>query len=752
MAGALNGVRVVDFGQYVAGPLAAMLLADQGADVIRVEPPGGPRYDTPANAIWNRGKRSITLDLARPEDRVTARRLALAADVVVENFRPGVTERLGLGAEELTAANPRLLYLSLPGFAADDPRAALPAWEGVVEAAAGRYQRPGPAGPVFSALPVSSCYAAFTGAVSVTMALIARGRDGLGQRIVTPLYDSTFTLIGYQGQRIHNAPDTPAMPPIAGPRAAWFGEHLCKDDRYIYFHLGNKNALDFIIAAGAGEWWQEPEAAEQVQALFRSRTAQEWEDLAAATGTELVVCRSSAEWLRHPHARGSGMAVEVQDPRYGPMLQPGITARLADTPGAIRGPAPAPDADRAAILAELERPRPAPAAPTAPPLRAVLDGVKVLDLCIVLAGPTCGRTLAEFGADVIKIDGPARPSILAAGRPAADMPNSFNLEVNRGKRSIVLDLKTPEGQEVFWKLVEDADVVVENYRHGVIDRLGAGYEAVRARRPDIIYASLNAYGYEGPWAGRPGHEQLAQSTSGMAVRFGGEGQPRLQVSGALNDFGTGLMGAYAVALALLERQRTGRGQFVNTALAYTACTLQSLFQYDIAGRVWDEPAGQAALGFGPLQRLYRAADRWLFLGAREEQLAALTAIPELAGAAGLTGAELAVFLAERIAREAAAVWVARFTEAGAGAHILTTTREVMEDPWAKAHGLSITREHEGYGLIDTIGPPPRLSRTPVTPGRPAPRYGADTDAILAQHGLAAERERLLTSGGVRLSV
>src|SRR5262249_47774899 len=131
MPGALEGVRVIDFGQYIAGPLAAMLLGDQGADVIRIDPPGGPRWNTPGNATWNRNKRSIALDLKRHADRETARQLVLDADVVIENFRPGVMDRLGLGAAAMTAAdvNPRLIYCSLPGFGADDPRARVRAWE-----------------------------------------------------------------------------------------------------------------------------------------------------------------------------------------------------------------------------------------------------------------------------------------------------------------------------------------------------------------------------------------------------------------------------------------------------------------------------------------------------------------------------------------------------------------------------------------------------------------------------------------------
>src|SRR5262249_45186924 len=210
MPGALEGVRVVDFGQYIAGPLAAMLLGDQGADVIRIDPPGGPRWNTPANATWNRNKRSIALDLKKDSDRETARQLVLDADVVIENFRPGVMDRLGLGAAAMTAAdvNPRLIYCSLPGFGADDPRARVRAWEGVVAAATGAY-RPSHATkgrPVYTIVPYGSAYAAFLCAVSVAMALNARARSGLGQRVEIPLFDATFSVVGARGLLVNGKP------------------------------------------------------------------------------------------------------------------------------------------------------------------------------------------------------------------------------------------------------------------------------------------------------------------------------------------------------------------------------------------------------------------------------------------------------------------------------------------------------------------------------------------------------------------
>ncbi|MDR1998850.1 MAG: CoA transferase [Frankiaceae bacterium] len=743
MPGALDGIRVIDFGQYIAGPLAGMLLADQGADVIRVDPPGGPLLDVPANATWNRGKRSIALDLHDPADAATAFRLAAGADVVLENARPGALARFGLGADALRAANPALVHLSMPGFAASDSRRDLPAWEGVVSAAASLYTRPGD--PVFTAIPIASSYAAFLGVDAVVMALIARGRDGVGQAIEVPLYDASFAAIGYRAQRRHNGEPASALGISTGPAAPWFGPHLGSDGRWVYFHIGNKNAKDFIDAAGAAQWWNAPDAPERIEALFATRTAQEWEDLGARVGTEMAVCTTSEEWLHHPHAVGASMAVDVPDRRLGMMRQPGVAVRLSATPGAVRSPAPQLDADRAAITAEAEAPpRTAPAAGSGgspgsgtggAPLGA-LHGVRVLDLCIVLAGPTCGRTLAEYGADVIKIDGPPRAGALGSGG-SSDVLTAFNIEVNRGKRSIQLDLTTPEGQERFWALVDGADVVVENYRHGVVDRLGIGYEQVRARRPDIIYASLNAYGYEGPWAGRPGHEQLGQSVTGMSLRFGADAPPVLQPV-AVNDFGTGFMGAYAVGLALLHRQRTGEGQWVNGALAYTACTLQSLYMQDYPGKRWDEPRGQDAPGWGPLQRIYRGSDGPFFLGARPDQRAALAALAGL-DPAGLDPADgaaadqrLGEALAGAFGAAPAAQWVDRAREAGIGAHELRTVRQIMDDPWARQRGLSITREHAGIGLVDTVGAVPQLSGTPLVPGRPAPMRDADAAEILQQ--------------------
>jgi crotonobetainyl-CoA:carnitine CoA-transferase CaiB-like acyl-CoA transferase len=751
MPSALDGIRVIDFGQYIAGPLTGMLLADQGADVIRVDPPGGPVWQTPANATWNRGKRSISLDLKQPDDLEVARRLMASADVVIENFRPGVMTRLGLGAETALAANPQLIYCSLPGFASDDPRAGIRAFEGVVGAATatfrpfeGKTER-----PIYTAIPIPSIYAAFQAAVSITVALNARQRSGVGQRIEVPLFDSMFPSIGSRGMHVHDP--AKAVPARSG---IWGGNFECADGLWVQYGSGNQNFRAFVEAAGITDWDREgltdierilhdrvlhEKHLQRARELFKTRTAQEWEDLVAEAGSECAVCRTSTEWFDHPHARASNMVITVDDPVYGPMLQPGINARLSHTPGTVRRPAPQPDQHRVEILHELEtRQRPTPPAEMLSTLRTALDGVRVLDLCIILAGPTCGRTLAEFGADVIKIDNPNRGGYV----------QSHN-DVNRGKRSILLDLKCAEGREIFWQLVDTADVVAQNYRAGKIEKLGLGYEQVRQRKPDIVYASLNAYGHLGPWANRPGHEQFAQATTGMQRRFGGDGRPRLQPN-PVNDYGTGFMGAYAVALALLHRQRTGEGQHVDSALAYTAMTLQSPFMQRYEGKVWDEPRGQI-LGSGPLHRAYQARDGWFFLGGKASDISRLAAVDGLSAVTSLHGAALEQALEQRFLANTVDYWVPRCLAAGLGAHrCILDLPELMQDPWVVEHQLSATREHDDIGLVTTCGPAPRLSRTPVQIGKPAPKPGSDAYSILAEIGLEDRLESLIARGVVRV--
>ena len=761
MAGALHGIRVIDFGQWLAGPLAALLLADQGAEVVRVDPPGGPRWRTAANATLQRGKRGLVLELKDAADLAFARALVGTADVLIENFRPGVMERLGLGWDAVRSE--RLIYCSLPGFAADDPRAAVPAWEGVLAAATGTYTGRGatvggartsqPAAAVaeekrFNALPLASEFGALAAAIAIVMALIARERDGLGQRIEVPLFDAMFLAFGASALRVNGA--------AAGGRPAdpWSGVYQCRDGALVLLNLATPRFVRrFLEATGSLDAWTQkgylqPDRLVQDQelwdrqrqdlsALLRTRTAEEWDALASRTLLPLTRIRTGTEWMTSAHTRDAGIVIPVDDPGYGRMLQPGPSVRLHGTPS----PVPAPctwvePLSREALLTSAPRPvmRQTPAGGR---LTSALEGFTVVDTTQVLAGPTAARTLAEFGAEVIKVNNPWEE-----GAGYRWQVHRYHTDVNRGKRTILVDLKRDEGMEILWRLVEGADAFLQNLRLGVAERLGFGYAQVKAHNPDIVYLSVSAFGYGGEWQHRPGYEPNAQAIAGMQARAGGGADRASGQPFAVNDYCTGLLGAFGLGLGLLHRLRTGEGQHIDTSLGHAATYLQLPYMQAYKGKVWDEPRAPRANGWGPLQRLYRAADAWFFLAAKPEQFGRLAAIPGLQGAQGLDGALLETHLEKNFGEKPAAEWVRLLQEAGLGAHALASVAQLMQDPWAIAHGLSVTRRHRDGSMITTVGPPARLWRTPVVPGRPVSPPGGDAAEVLALIGLADKLDEL----------
>ncbi|HEX8968867.1 MAG TPA: CoA transferase [Chloroflexota bacterium] len=752
MQGALVGVRVIDFGQYIAGPLAALMLADHGAEVIHVDPPGGPRWQHPSDAFYNRGKQRISLDLKTEPDRAIALRLVESADVLIENFRPGVMRRLGLDPAVLGGRLPHLITCSMPGFASDDPRAPLPAWEGVVGAATDTYARldqicapqPGedPGRPVYTALPLGSNFAAFHAATAILMALIARERDGLGQHIEVPLFDAMFELIGANGISVDGD--------YRMTRSRGTPTYACADGRHILFNATSTPRFRRWFGQAAGVDQPSPE-------LFGTRSASAWEADINAAGAPTSMVRTAAEWLANEHARMRGTVVRVEDPVLGPTWMPGVQVRLSDSPGAIQSARHRPDADRELILAALGgggfAPSRASAARSTTTPRRPLDGVRVLDLTQVVAGPCAGRILVEYGAEVVKINNPRPESLTAAvslsGRPT-DPGNQQHEHLNRGKQSLLLDLHAPDAREVMHALLDRADVLMQNFALGMAERYGIAYEQVRARRPDLVYFSLSAFGYGGPMQGFRGYEPNAQAVTGLMDRFGGDGPPRAQPY-LLDDYGTGIRGAFAVGLGVYHRLKTGRGQHVDISLVETATYHQAPFLLQYPGKVWDEPRGTSARGSGPLHRLYQASDGWLFVAADSaHRLGAVEALADLSP--DLTPPALEAALEERLARGSVAEWTARLRAADIGAHAVERVEDLMRDPWVRAHGLSLTQTIEGVGDMTMPGTAARLSRTPLRVGDAVHPAGSDAPAILASVGLDDRLDALVRSGTLSLSL
>jgi crotonobetainyl-CoA:carnitine CoA-transferase CaiB-like acyl-CoA transferase len=755
MAGALEGIRVIDFGQYIAGPLAAVMLGDQGADVIHVDPPGGPRWRHPADAFLNRGKRRITLDLKAAEGIATAQRLIDSADVVIENFRPGVMERLGLGVEAMTRRNPSLIYCTIPGFAAADCRAGMRVWEGMLDAATEncipRAGEPPPdwdsTRPTYTALPLASNFGGFLAATGIVMALIARQRSGKGQHVNVPLFDAMFTLIGHSGAYL-NARGWRSPSGIHGRGA---GCYRCGDGKYVQFDTSSPRHLTwFAREAGVTVEWDpdlldlernaDPATNERLHArlreLFLTRSAAAWEEIGNRAGAAIGWVRTAAEWIHTPHARELGAVVQLDDPEFGPTWMAGLPVRLTGSPGAPRAPRRLVDADHAEIVAELDRLPPSPLLKaTEPDLAHPLAGMKVIDLSLALAGPTCGRLLYEFGADVIKVQPPH------AG---------IGGYLNRGKYSLLLDLRAAGARQVFWPLVEAADIVLENFAPGTADRMGVGYDEIRARRPDIVYTSISCYGQIGPWRGGRGWERQGQAVAGIMERT--SAIPAILGPYNLVDIGTGVLGTFATALGIYHRLRSGQGQHVQASLCQTATYHQTPYMLDYEYAVANEPRGYEALGSSHLNRFYRAQDRWFFVAARCEEASRLYAIEGLHvdGLDPLDAGKIEAALEEGFARAPASVWVERLRTAGIAAHEKVTVAELMVDPSVRERRLSVTQHIEGVGDATMPGLSVHLSRTPLRLGDRCHRPGSDGPAILEELGLADKLEALEKSWVLRV--
>jgi crotonobetainyl-CoA:carnitine CoA-transferase CaiB-like acyl-CoA transferase len=419
-----------------------------------------------------------------------------------------------------------------------------------------------PADPIYSAVPLASSYAAFIAAHSIIAALIARHRGGFGQHIEVALFDAAFQVMGREAQIVNGVPAARERLSI---NRAIIKRHRCGDGRWVdispplrgFGWFGErylpKSALDGGIAdIFNADPAASAELAELLSGLFQTRTAAVWERAVNdETGAPMALCQTSAEWLRDEHARASRCIVPLADPELGPTWQAGYPIALSRTPPRAQGPRHALDADREAILDGLAV-LPRPASPAAPPAIGAgpLDGFLVLDLSQVLAGPTACRVLAEYGAEIIKINNPRLEN------PLATTGHTF---VNNGKRTLLLDLKAPQGRELLWRLVERADVFHQNFVRGLAERLGLDEAALRRRRPDIVYSSVNTHADGGFRAGWRGHEELGQAVTGMQTRLGGAGEPAWAGWPAC-DYGTGHLSAFAILVALYHRLRSGIGE------------------------------------------------------------------------------------------------------------------------------------------------------------------------------------------------
>lgn len=667
MAPPLAGLKVLDLGSGPAAGLATMELADFGARVVRYEDPDFAWLnDIPSARMWLRGKVSGT-DLAGD---------LADADVLVISRPNGFPQ---VSYEQAAAVNPEIVYCEITAAGPDSP---LPPYEPVIAAKAGRMQGMAgiiqDAGPHFSAVQVAT-HATAQNTVSAVLAALYRRRHGGGGGLVrTSLlqglmpYDQGLSLV-LQVRPDREAPDMSRVLPRLD-----YHPVQCADGRWIQFgNLLPHLFRNFMRVAGLEDLLGEAEdnremVRDRILETVQSRPRDEWMALFVQDGGIAAhPYLEAAETLADPDMTANGHVVELDG-----VTQLGPVATLTATPAEItRAAKPEAGFDWR------------PEAGSGRSDRLPLEGVTVLELATIIASPLAASFLADLGARVIKVEA-------IGGDPFRHMGSGINAtRCNQGKESISLDLKSPEGQEIVRALAERADILIHNYRPGVPERLGIGYQALAELNPRLVYVSANGYGPNGPGAMRPStHPIPGAAMGGAGYQAGGlptevlpldrhrEAARRIMRANEVNpDPNTAVVICAASLLGLLAREFTGLGQqiFLDMFGANAYANFDALIDYP--GKPERPSLGAELRGPGPLCRLYPAASGWVLLDIRTprewEQFAALTgcaaeAGPFLAGgdaAAGKdTASALEAALTDLFAGRSAEGWEALLTPAGIG--------------------------------------------------------------------------------------
>jgi crotonobetainyl-CoA:carnitine CoA-transferase CaiB-like acyl-CoA transferase len=392
-----------------------------------------------------------------------------------------------------------------------------------------------------------------------------------------------------------------------------------------------------------------------------------------------------------------------------------------------------------------------------------LAGLKVIDLSHVMAGPTCALMLADMGAEVIKVEKvPGGDDTRRSVPPEIGGESAAFMMMNRNKRGIVLDLKTEGGKAALRRLLRDADVVIENYRRGTMDRMGFGYEALRKENPRLIYCTISGFGRTGPYADRGGFDLIAQGMSGlMSITGEGPGRPPVKVGAPVTDITAGVLACMGVLAALHRRNQTGQGQMVDTSL-FEAGIMHTYWQSAICFATGTPPGPMGSAH--PLNAPYQAfptKDGWITVGAANQAnwqrllrvlgAEALADDPRFADNRGrmanLKALEdtLTTIFQKRSTEE----WLALLEEAGVPAGPVLNVRQMHENEQALARQMIVETDHPRAGRVKTLGLPVKFSDTPGGIRRPAPVYGQHTREVLREYGFTeAEIDRMVQEGAV----
>jgi crotonobetainyl-CoA:carnitine CoA-transferase CaiB-like acyl-CoA transferase len=798
---ALHGLKVLDLSPTRVGTQVSQLFADFGADVVWIEPPGGAGLRSePSFPFLCRGKRSVELDLHESADVHTLRSLADGADVVIETFRPGVAERLGIGYEELARRNRRLVYTSITGFGRRGPYANVQGYEGVVAAKLGvfeafRSMHDG-AHPPFLTAPYCTYSASHTALQGTLAALLEREHSGFGQHVETSLVHG-FAALDCWNWFVHLVNE---RFPDAYPSAKTFDDDgipaspltfmlliaLSSDGRWLQFaqsrpHLFRAfmRTLELDHLERDPYWAGIPALEDPKQRLelwtimleaAGKKSLVEWEavfDRDADVFAELF--RDGPEVLEHPQLVHDEQVVEVVDPVLGPVRQPAALVKLTRTPAQVTQPAPslrscsATDVDWATETGQ----------PTAqPPTDLPLSGVTVVELAVLYAAPYGATLLTDLGARVVKVEPLAGDPI----RTIAGFPEVGGAKSMQGKESICIDTTTPEGREIVHRFVARADAVLQGFRAGAAERLGLDATTLLTINPDLVYLHAPGYGAGVPNGQRPAFAPSIGAAAGIARANTGttvEERPgmtmeeiqdnarRLAASAttvyAQADGFAALGVASSLLLGLVARERGAGGQSMLSSMLNSTAHAMADQVVDFDGAVRRAPDPELR-GLDALYRIYDALDGWVFLAVPQERewsalvvaLAShidLESDPRFATTADRRRNDgvLADALSQIFRTRTADQWEADLLAAGVACVAVNTEpieAMLQGDAFGHDNGFVVDVVHPTFDAHPRLAPLVQFSRS-STQALPGVLAGSHTDALLAEFGYRAEQIREL---------
>ncbi len=392
-----------------------------------------------------------------------------------------------------------------------------------------------------------------------------------------------------------------------------------------------------------------------------------------------------------------------------------------------------------------------------------LDGIRVLDFTQILAGPFCTMLLGDMGADVIKVEKPnGGDDTRRYGPPFINGESAAFMGLNRNKRSIVLDLKSPEGIAIARHMLEEADVMIQNFRPGAMDRIGLGYEDVKKENPGIIYCTVSGFGTTGPYKNKAGFDLVAQGMSGLMSITGFSDSPPAKVGVPIADLNAGMFSANAILSAYIYRLKTGKGQHVDASLLDSgiAYTLYESASYFATGEV-ARPVGSAHRMIAPYQA-FATSDGYINIGAANqsnwERLCRAIGREDLLEHPRFSSnaermihiKELTPIMEETFITQTKDYWAELLEKAGVPCGPIYDMAQVYSDPHVQARDMAVELEHPIAGKITNIGVPVKLSETPGSIRMPAPALGQHTDEVLSQFGYSHDEvAQFRESGAVK---